>query len=79
MQSSRQDPGPYVDTFYWLTYSAHEFGLMTFAPLAAIALLLVVIGILSVIGYTVSLQIHEIGVRMALGAQREDIVRMILY
>ncbi len=70
--------GPYVDTFYWLTYSAHEFGLMTFAPLAAIALLLVVIGILSVIGYTVSLQIHEIGVRMALGAQREDIVRMIL-
>jgi putative ABC transport system permease protein len=70
--------GPYVDTFYWLTYSAHEFGLMTFAPLAAIALLLVVIGIFSVMAYTVSLQTHEIGVRMALGAQRANILNMIL-
>jgi predicted permease len=72
------ETGPYVDTFYRLTYSAHEFGLMTFAPLAGIALLLVVIGIFSVIAYSVSLQTHEIGVRMALGAQRDNILRMIL-
>jgi putative ABC transport system permease protein len=72
------ESGPYVDTFYWLTYSAHEFGLMTFAPLAGIALLLVVIGIFSVMAYTVSLQTHEIGVRMALGAQQSNILKMIL-
>jgi putative ABC transport system permease protein len=70
--------GPYRDTFYTLTYSAHEFGLMTFAPLAAIALLLVVIGVFSVMAYNVSLQTHEIGVRMALGAQRRNILKMIL-
>jgi putative ABC transport system permease protein len=51
---------------------------MTFAPLAGIALLLVVIGIFSVIAYSVSLQTHEIGVRMALGAQRDNILHMIL-
>jgi putative ABC transport system permease protein len=72
------ESGPYVDTFHSLTYSAHEFGLMTFAPLAGIALLLVVIGIFSVMAYTVSLQTHEIGVRMALGAQQNDILKMIL-
>ena len=72
------ESGPYVDIFYWLTYSAHEFGLMTFAPLAAIALLLVVIGIFSVMAYNVSLQTHEIGVRMALGAQQDSILKMVL-
>jgi predicted permease len=72
------ESGPYVNTFYWLTYSAHEFGLMTFAPLAGIALLLVVIGIFSVMAYTVSLQTHEIGVRMALGAQPDNILKMVL-
>jgi len=72
------ETGPYVDTFYWLTYSAHEFGLMTFAPLAGIALLLVAIGIFSVMAYTVSLQTHEIGVRMALGAQQASILKMVL-
>jgi putative ABC transport system permease protein len=70
--------GPYLDTFYWLTYSAYEFGLMTFAPLAGIALLLVISGIFSVMAYTVSLQTREIGIRMALGAQQTDVSRMVL-
>jgi putative ABC transport system permease protein len=61
-----------------LTYAIPEFGLSISAPLAGIALLLVVIGIFSVMAYTVSLQTHEIGIRMALGAQRAGILGMIL-
>lgn len=72
------ETGPYTEEFYRLTYSAHEFGLATFTGVAGIALLLVVIGVFSVMAYTVSLQTHEIGIRMALGAQQAEILRMVL-
>ncbi len=66
------------DIFERLTYSAPRFGLMAVAPIAAIGLLLVIIGVFSVMAYTVSLQTHEIGIRMALGAQQSDIFRGVL-
>jgi putative ABC transport system permease protein len=59
-------------------YSGAEFGFAVFGAFAGIGLVLVVIGVFSVMAYNVSLQTHEIGVRMALGAQRQDILRMIL-
>ncbi len=60
------------------TYATPEFGLALAAPLASISLLLVMIGVFSVMAYTVSLQTQEIGVRMALGAQQGEILRMVL-
>jgi putative ABC transport system permease protein len=59
-------------------YAGPEFDLVTFGAFAAIGLLLAVIGIFSVMAYTVSLQTHEIGIRMALGAQKGNILTMVL-
>jgi putative ABC transport system permease protein len=69
---------PLNETFNRLTYSAPKLGLKSLGYLAGIALLLVAVGVFSVTAYTVELQTHDIGVRMALGAESDDIVQMVL-
>jgi putative ABC transport system permease protein len=59
-------------------YRGPQFELVVLAAFASIGLTLVVIVIFSVMAYTVSLQTHEIGVRMALGAQQNNVLQMIL-
>jgi putative ABC transport system permease protein len=59
-------------------YRAPQFDLVTLGAFAGIGLVLVAIGVFSVMAYTVSLQFHEIGVRMALGARHAHILRMVL-
>ncbi len=59
-------------------YRGPQFEVVTFGSFASIGLLLVIIGISSVMAYSVSLRTHEIGIRMALGAQQRSILRLVL-
>ena len=59
-------------------YAQPRFGVFTLGTFAGTGLLLVLIGVFSLMAYTVSLQRHEIGIRMALGAQPSDVSRMVL-
>ncbi len=59
-------------------YAEPRLSLVVMSVLAGTGLTLVALGVFSVVAYTVSRRTHEIGIRMALGADRADVVSMVL-
>ncbi|HZE69968.1 MAG TPA: ABC transporter permease [Pyrinomonadaceae bacterium] len=58
--------------------AAERLNLMLLSIFAGIALVLAIVGIYGVMSYAVTQRTHEIGIRMAIGAQPRDVFRMIL-
>jgi putative ABC transport system permease protein len=59
------------------SYAEPRLGLVILGVFASVGLVLVSLGVYSVVAYTVSRQTHEIGIRVALGASRADVLRMV--
>lgn len=59
-------------------YAGPRFALLLMIIFGCVGLILVTMGVYSVLAYTTAQKTHEIGIRMALGAERANVLRLVI-
>ena len=79
--SSNDQPVYHVETMEQIvseSMASQRYPMILLGAFAGLALMLASVGIYGVISYSVARRVHEIGIRIALGAERRDVLRMVI-